>query len=225
MNVYGGNGLYTYSWSGTDGLYGYNSSAYMTYNTPGTKYAYMTVYSNGQSVTRTCSFYVNDRNNFFYPTIGYVSPQYPVSTSYNGVSLSQVPYTGLESNVKVALFTLALIAWSAIVTYAVILRRRSKLATAAVSTATLGTVAGSDEAEQAERHEMLTGHDNLIGNLENFARSQNVIISTDALAAIADASGYNQNKAETLLSSLANRHATGKDWTTIDLSKVQGAMS
>ena len=57
--VSGGNGYYTYSWSGTDGLYGSNQSVYFNYNNSGTKYAYVTVYSNGQSITQSCSNSVN----------------------------------------------------------------------------------------------------------------------------------------------------------------------
>jgi hypothetical protein len=223
--VTGGSGNYTYSWSGTDGLYGNNYSAYQTYNNAGTKFAYLTVYSNGQSITRTCSLYVNDRYNqvMSYTQPTYYPPQ-QYQPSYSGVSLSQVPYTGLESNIKVILFTIALVMWSAIVTYIVILRKRSKLALATVSGATLGAASESDDAQQSLRQEILMGHDNMLGNLESFARSQNVIISSDALAAIADIAGNDQKKAETLLRSLANRHATSADWTTLDLSKVQSAI-
>lgn len=50
----GGNGSYSYSWSGTDGIYGSSQSVYYTYPNPGVKYASVTVYSNGQSVTQNC---------------------------------------------------------------------------------------------------------------------------------------------------------------------------
>jgi len=50
----GGNGSYSYSWSGTDGIYGSNQSVYFNYSNPGSKYAYVTVYSNGQSITQAC---------------------------------------------------------------------------------------------------------------------------------------------------------------------------
>jgi hypothetical protein len=53
----GGNGNYTYSWSGSDGLYGSGQSVYFNYSTPGSKYAYVTVYSNGQSMTQSCTTY------------------------------------------------------------------------------------------------------------------------------------------------------------------------
>jgi len=54
-NAYGGNGYYSYSWSGTDGLSGSNRTAYNSHASPGLKYAYVTVYSAGQSITQACS--------------------------------------------------------------------------------------------------------------------------------------------------------------------------
>lgn len=50
----GGNGSYSYSWTGTDNLYGSNQSIYRAYTYPGLKTASVTVYSNGQSITQYC---------------------------------------------------------------------------------------------------------------------------------------------------------------------------
>jgi hypothetical protein len=50
----GGNGSYSYSWTGTDGLYGSNQSVYRNYPNAGQKYASVTVYSSGQSITQNC---------------------------------------------------------------------------------------------------------------------------------------------------------------------------
>jgi hypothetical protein len=51
----GGNGYYTYSWAGTDGISGTASSLNTTYYSVGTKIASITVTSNGQSITKACS--------------------------------------------------------------------------------------------------------------------------------------------------------------------------
>lgn len=51
----GGDGYYTYSWSGSDGFYASGQFAYFTYQFPGYKTASVTVYSNGQSYTQNCS--------------------------------------------------------------------------------------------------------------------------------------------------------------------------
>ncbi len=61
-SVNGANGgyyNYSYSWSGTDGVYGYNQSISTTYNTPGYKTASVTVTANGQTVTQTCTNSIN----------------------------------------------------------------------------------------------------------------------------------------------------------------------
>ncbi len=104
----GGSGNYTYSWSGTDGLYGTSQTVYKSYPTPGTKTAFLTVYSNGQTITQTCStnvgggytnggYYNNYSNNYPYNGTGFngtgYNGSYPYgyngytgSTNYNGNS-------------------------------------------------------------------------------------------------------------------------------------------
>lgn len=67
----GGNGSYSYSWTGTDGLYGSSQSVYRNYPNAGQKYASVTVYSDGRSVTQNCGtvnvggygYVVNYNNN------------------------------------------------------------------------------------------------------------------------------------------------------------------
>ncbi|MDB5259572.1 MAG: Immunoglobulin-like repeat containing protein domain [Candidatus Taylorbacteria bacterium] len=54
-NASGGNGGYTYRWTGTDGVSSSGSYLGVNYGTPGVKYASVTVYSSGQSITRDCS--------------------------------------------------------------------------------------------------------------------------------------------------------------------------
>ncbi len=54
----GGNGYYSYSWSGTDDLFGTTNAVNKTYFTSGTKFASVVVTSNGQSITKVCSMQV-----------------------------------------------------------------------------------------------------------------------------------------------------------------------
>lgn len=70
----GGNGYYTYSWSGTDGLYGNSSFINKYYSTPGVKSAYVTVYSNGYSSTAYCSNSVTVGGTYYYSNPVYVQP-------------------------------------------------------------------------------------------------------------------------------------------------------
>jgi hypothetical protein len=51
----GGNGGYSYSWSGSDLLYGSGQSASFAYNSAGSKSASVTVYSNGQTYNAMCN--------------------------------------------------------------------------------------------------------------------------------------------------------------------------
>lgn len=113
----GGNGSYTYSWTGTDGLsYGNAYQIQQRYTTPGTKIATVIVYSsNGQSVTATCNANI----------VGSViNPGTPIS----GIYLSEVPATGISFNLKVALYILGLILWSAFVGFMLVQKKKSKLA-------------------------------------------------------------------------------------------------
>ena len=64
--VSGGNGGYSYSWSGTDGLYGSGSSVYKNYSNTGSKTANVNVTSNGQSVSASCYLDVYDDYNPTY---------------------------------------------------------------------------------------------------------------------------------------------------------------
>lgn len=60
-NATGGNGTYTYSWTGTDSLSGSSREVSKTYNTAGTKNATVTVTSAGQTRTAQCSATVTQR--------------------------------------------------------------------------------------------------------------------------------------------------------------------
>jgi len=90
-NVSGGAGFYTYAWSGTDGLYGSNETAYFSYSYPGFKTATVTVYSNGQSMTQSCSDGVSVSGAYYQQVSQpvYAQPVYsqPVSSNYNGLDV------------------------------------------------------------------------------------------------------------------------------------------
>jgi hypothetical protein len=85
-NVSGGNGSYSYQWTGTDGLYGNGSTISTSYGNAGVKIATLTVYSNGQSISQQCSNSVS------------VGTQY--GTNYN--TNYGTTYVGGNSNLTVA---------------------------------------------------------------------------------------------------------------------------
>ena len=147
-NVTGGNGYYTYTWSGSDGLYGTGQSIGKMYSSIGSKTANVTVYSNGQSVTNSCSINVgntytyNNPTYYYPPTTTYTYPSYPQTTTYyqptytatsrpvSGVFLSQLPATGISFGLKMTLFTLGLSLWSLFMAYLIVQRKNKKVAMA-----------------------------------------------------------------------------------------------
>lgn len=54
--AYGANGNYQYSWFGNDGVYSNGSSASLQYNTPGSKSASVTVFADGQRISKNCGY-------------------------------------------------------------------------------------------------------------------------------------------------------------------------
>lgn len=83
----GGNGYYTYSWSGSDGFYANGQYAYFSYQYPGYKTASVTVYSNGQSYTQQCSSSVNVSAPI---VVAQPVPVYPagyVTSNYSGLDV------------------------------------------------------------------------------------------------------------------------------------------
>lgn len=90
----GGAGYYTYTWSGTDGLYGNGQSVYFTYQVPGYKTASVTVYSSGQTFTENCGNGISIGGAYYaQPVVAQPVPVpvYPVvvpkSTNYNGLDI------------------------------------------------------------------------------------------------------------------------------------------
>lgn len=116
-NVSGGDGDYDYDWSGTDGLNSSSRSPAMTYYDSGRKSATVRVYSNGQSVSRTCYATVNQNSVLAFSQ----SNQTPIESA---VYLSQVPYTGLADNLNLVWFMLGLALFSAYVAYVVMANKK-----------------------------------------------------------------------------------------------------
>ena len=91
-NPSGGNGYYSYSWTGTDGLNSSYKDAYYNYSTTGTKYASVNITSGGHTITVNCN-----PVNITYP--------YPVNyeTVYAGTYTRPV-YTNTYQNLDIGCF-------------------------------------------------------------------------------------------------------------------------
>ena len=110
----GGNGNYYYSWTGTDSLYGNGSIVSKVFSALGTKYATVTVTSNGQTKSLNCPTVVV--GGLAYPNLG-------TPASLSSVYLNQVPYTGIGDNPKFIAFIIGLFMFSALATYMIVSNR------------------------------------------------------------------------------------------------------
>jgi hypothetical protein len=112
VDVSGGDGDYDYDWNGTEGLNTSTKNPYMTYDYPGSKSATVTVTDgDGQEESDTCRVNVNSVLAFSQ------TYQAPLESA---VYLSQVPYTGLAENSRLAFFIGMLALFSAWIAYIVI---------------------------------------------------------------------------------------------------------
>ena len=95
----GGNGYYNYSWSGTDGLYGSNQSVSMAYSNAGIKSAQVTVTSGNNTITQSCSNYVDITSNY-YPTYSTYNTYSTVTTNQNALDIGCYadPSTSVKTN-------------------------------------------------------------------------------------------------------------------------------
>ena len=103
VEVTGGTGQYTYSWSGSDGLAGTGASAVQSYSTAGQKNATVLINSNGQTISQACGDSVTVRAYVSPATTNYQGPAPATSapassaTTANPNSLSAAALLGLGS--------------------------------------------------------------------------------------------------------------------------------
>jgi len=198
-NATGGNGFYTYYWTGDEGLSSNSQTAPKTYNTGGTKTANLTVTSNGQSITRTCTVNVNQ-------VLAYTQTNPYVASVY----LSDVPYTGAGDTMRVVLFTLSLILWSTIIAYVLLKKREvQEIPVAVASENIIVTEVNTDTKAMSQ--------------IEDYARMNNIIISQGAVINLLKAKRLNDiNVSETIRSIASLKSNSQGEWITIsegDLEK------
>ncbi len=116
VNVSGGDGNYSYDWEGTNGLSSSSRFPSMTYNTPGTKSATVTVRDQyGDRDSATCYANINS-------VLAFTQEYQPPMAS--AVYLSQVPYTGVADSMKLYFFFGVLSLFSAWIAYIIIEYKR-----------------------------------------------------------------------------------------------------
>jgi hypothetical protein len=113
--VEGGDGDYDYDWSGSEGLNSSSRSPYMTYDTPGSKRATVTV-TDGQGNEDTATCYANINS-----VLAFSQTNQPLLL--DAVYLNQVPYTGFADNMKLYFFVGMLALFSAWIASIIISRQ------------------------------------------------------------------------------------------------------
>ncbi len=130
-------GATSFSWSGTDGLYGNSHTVSRAYSTPGYKTATFTAYVNGQTVTGTCAVNIGA---VIGSNVTVIRDQ-NLGTPVSGVFLNQVPATGISFGLKMTLFSVGLVLWSIFAAY--VLTRKSKNMAVANGVSAIGSVSES----------------------------------------------------------------------------------
>ncbi len=97
--VSGGTGSYSYSWSGTDNLYGYASAIYKSYYNIGTKSAVLSVTSGNQVTTVNCGNLVNVYE-IVYPQPQIIPVSVPVPIQ---VQVPTIQYPAYQMNLNTGL--------------------------------------------------------------------------------------------------------------------------
>jgi len=175
-SAYGSYGNYTYSWSGTDGLYGNGQYVSKSYNTPGYKTATVTIYSNGQSITRTCSTNVSQVLAF---------AETNKLATLSSVYLSEVPYTGIEDKFQLLAFLSGLIGFSALLAFLFIRRKTQEIPFEQVAIASIVTEDAMTDKFVCDR---VYNDKQAFENVEDIAINGKIIISTGAIEAVVKAS-------------------------------------
>jgi len=250
----GGNGSYIYSWAGENIATNTTAIATTSYSTIGTKTATITATSSNQTMSSQCSVSVVTETVVQPPTgctsssctsaggSSGVAPQSgggtvgpivtaPATTTPTGevagVFLSQVPYTGVGSTLKVISFMMALFLWSAWIAY-IIIKRRTRLAVVGISSAARASsevVPKFDPRLDVLRKET----DELVMTLEARAREHRALVSVDGLHSIIESSNQNKHTAMMKLDYIISKYSVGrdnveKDWTTVNVEQIKSSL-
>lgn len=213
--AYGGSGNYSYYWTGTDNLYGYNSSIGKTYYVPGYKTATVTITSGGRSITRTCTTNISQ-------VLAYTqTDDLPTLTS---VYLSDIPYTGIEDRLQVLAFISGLMGFSALIAY-LFIRRKTE------SVLAKNEISVSEESDPMKDKfvcDRIISDKQAFANVEDIAMNNKIILSSDAVETIVKVSRINCIDERELTQKVIStcRKDKGKeegDWCTVgneDVKKV-----
>lgn len=125
----GGNGSYSYSWTGTDGIYSSAQSFTGRFSNPGFKTITLTIRAGSETITRSCGVNVQAYNTVLNTQSNVtVLRDQNLGTPVSGVFLSQVPETGVGFGLKMTLFSVGLTLWSIFAAFMIARKKNGALA-------------------------------------------------------------------------------------------------
>jgi hypothetical protein len=125
----GGNGSYSYSWTGTDGIYSSAQSFTGRFSNPGYKTITLTIRAGSETITRSCGVNVQTYNTVLNTQSNVtVLRDQNLGTPVSGVFLSQVPETGIGFGLKMTLFSVGLTLWSIFAAFMIARKKNGALA-------------------------------------------------------------------------------------------------
>lgn len=220
----GGTGLYSYAWSGDDGLTGNATTSPKTYFQNGTYNASVRITSGSQVIDRTCSIGVfppggggGGGGGLNQPSATVINRNVtPGELAGAFVYLSQVPYTGVSAATYVWILIIVLI-WAAMIAGFLMWRKKYGLP--------------HIPAFQDFHHDDAPGsitvddhQDKVLAELEAMARNHKVLASQDALKGILEASHGNTFEALSILErSIETKKSVsgeGNDWVSLNTQDI-----
>jgi len=123
----------------------------------------------------------------------------------SSVYLSDVPYTGAGDTIKVILFTLSLILWSIVLTYAILKRKENEQEAFAM-------VANVQDGQNSSFYmpSQIASDEQALKDIENYARENKILFSTSASTKLLKLERLNQINANDIISKIAK-----EDWVCV----------
>ncbi len=129
----------------------------------------------------------------------------------SSVYLSDVPYTGAGDTARVILFTLSLILWSAILTYAVLKRKDGNQEIFAMATNESNRQNGSFKMPS-----QMISDKQALEDIENLARENKILLSTSASTKLLKLERLNQINPKDLISKISK-----EDWICVGEGDIE----
>ena len=211
-NASGGNGFYTYYWYGDDGVSSNGQYVPKIYYSPGVKNVTLTVVSNNQTISRTCSVNVVAPVN---QVLSYVqTTKVPLTAS---VLLSDVPYTGAGDLARIISFVFGVILWSLFIAYLIWRKKITKIQKVVVSGVEISEALKDNGTKKIEAFSKnIELEKQVIESVEDYARSNKVILSSDASVAIVKLAKLGKINASEFI-----RKMSQSDWVSVGEKDIE----